>query len=55
MGFTEEIKKEIKKRPRDKLKLKYRGPEPMGGSPSCSKRKVYSNTTLLQETKRNLK
>ena len=48
-------KRKLKKIPRDKRKLKYRGLKPMGCSQSCSKREVYGSTTLLQEIKRNVK
>ena len=36
--------------PRDKLKWKHDDPKPMEHSKSSSKREVYSNTVLHQET-----
>ena len=38
--------------PRDKWKWKYNNPKPMGCSKSSSKRDVYSNTILPQETRK---
>ena len=38
--------------PRDKWKWKHDDPKPMGCSKSSSKREVYSNTTLPQETRK---
>ena len=39
-----------KKIPRDKWKWKHNDPKPMGCSKSSSKREVYSNKILPQET-----
>ncbi len=50
--ITEEIKEKIKKIPRDKWKWKHNNPKPMGYSKSSSKREVYSNTTLPEETRK---
>ena len=50
--ITEEIKEEIKKLPRDKWQQKHDHPKPMGCSKSSSKKEVYSNTSLPQETKK---
>ena len=47
---TEEIKREIKKTSRNKSYWKHDNSKPMGCSKSRSKRKVYSNTILHQET-----
>ena len=49
--ITEEIKEE-KKKLRDKWQWKHDDPNPMGGSKSSSKREVYSNTILHQETRK---
>ena len=49
--ITEEIKGE-KKIPRDKLQWKDNDPKPMGCSKKSSKREVYSNTILPQETRK---
>ena len=49
--ITEEIR-ESKKIPRDKLQQKYDDPKPMGCSKSSSKREVYSNTSIPQETRK---
>ena len=38
--------------PRDKLTGKHNNPKPMGHSKSSSKREVYSDTSLLQETRK---
>ena len=38
--------------PRDKWKWKHNNPKPMGHSKSISKREVYSNTNLPQETRK---
>ena len=38
--------------PREKWKWKHDDPKPMGCSKSSSKREVYSNTTLPQETRK---
>ena len=46
--ITEEIKEEIRN---SKNKWKKKTPKPMGYSKSSSKREVYSNTTLPQETR----
>ena len=50
--LTEEIKEEIKKIPRDKWQRKHDDLIPMGCSKSCSKREVYTNTILPQETRK---
>ena len=44
--------RENKRIPRDKRKWKHNDPKPMGCSKSCSKRVVYSNTVLPQETRK---
>ena len=49
--ITEEIKEEIKKKPRNKWQWKHNDPKPMGCSKISSKREVYSNTILPQETR----
>ena len=49
--ITEEIKEEIKKIPRNKWQWKHYDPKPMWCSKSSSKRDVYSNTILPQETR----
>ena len=41
-----------KKIPRNKWKWKHNGPKPMGCNKSSSKRKVYSNISLPQETRK---
>ena len=38
--------------PRDKWKWKHNNPKPIGYSKSSSKREVYSNTILPQETRK---
>ena len=48
--ITEEIKEETKKKPRDKWKPN--DPKPMGCSKISSKREVYTNTILSQETRK---
>ena len=48
---TEEIKREIKIS-RNKWQWKHDNLKPMGCSKSSSKREVYSNTILLQETRK---
>ena len=48
--ITEEIKGEIKKIPGNKWQWRHDDPKPMGCSKSSSKREVYSNTSLPQET-----
>ena len=50
--ITEEIKEEVKKIPRNKWQWKHDDPKPMGCSKSSSKREVYSNTNLPQETRK---
>ena len=50
---TEEIKREIKIS-RNKWQWKHDNLKPMGCSKSSSKREVYSNTILLQETRKIL-
>ena len=47
---TEEIKREIKKISRNKWQWKHDNSQPMKYSKNCSKREVYSNTILPQET-----
>ena len=49
--ITEEIKEEIKKYQKKKGQWKHDDPNPMGSSKSSSKREVYSNTILPQETR----
>ena len=49
---TEEIKREIKKDPRNKWQWKHDNSKPMECSKSSSKREVYSNTILPQETRK---
>ena len=49
---TEEIKEEIKKIPRNKWKQKHDDSKPMGCSKSNSKREVYDDTSLPQETRK---
>ena len=49
--ITEEIKKKIKKIPRDKRKQKH-NPKPTRHSKSSSRRKVYGNTILPQERRK---
>ena len=49
--ITEEIKEEILKIPRNKWQWKHNNPKPMGCIKSSSKRDVYSNTILAQETR----
>ena len=51
---TEETKREIKKISRNKWQWKQDNPKPMGCSKSSSKREVYSNTILPQETRKTL-
>ena len=46
---TEEMKREIKKIPRNKWQWKHDNAKPRRGSKSSSKREVYSNTILPQE------
>ena len=50
---TEEIKSEIKNFSRNKWQLKHDKSKPMGYSKSSSKREVYSNTSLPQETRKS--
>ena len=50
--ITEEIKEEVKKILRDKWKWKHNDPKPLERSKSSSKREVYSNTILPQETRK---
>ena len=50
-----EITEEIggnQKIPTDKLQWKHNDPKPMGFSKSSSKREVYSNTSLPEETRK---
>ena len=52
---NQEIPEEIRgnqKIPRDKLQWKHDDPKPMGCSKSSSKKEVYSNTSLPQETRK---
>ena len=49
---TEEIKREIKKISRNKWQWKHNNSKPMGCSKSSSKREVYSNTILPQESRK---
>ena len=49
--LTEEIKEENKKIPRNKWQWKHNDPKPMGCNKCSSKREVYSNTILPQETR----
>ena len=49
---TEDIKREIKKIPRNKWQQKPDNSKCMGGSKSSPKREIYSNTILPQETKK---
>ena len=51
--ITEEIKEEIKKMPRDKLKWKHNDSKSIEFSKSSSKRGDYSNTVLSQEIKKS--
>ena len=46
--------RKTKKVPGDKWEQKHNEPKPMGCSKSSSKRKVYGNTSLLQETRQIL-
>ena len=50
---TEEIQREDQKILRSKWQWKRDNSKPMGGSKSCAKREVYSNTILSQETREN--
>ena len=50
--FNEEIEKERKKIPRYKWQWIPDDPKPMGNSKSSSKREVYSNMILPQETRK---
>ena len=52
---NQEITEEIRgnqKIPRDKWQWKHDDPRPMGCSESSSKREVYNNTILSQETRK---
>ena len=49
---TEEIKKEIKEIPRNKWQWKPDNSKPTGCNKSSSKKEVYSNTILPQETRK---
>ena len=49
---TKEIKREIKKNPRNKWQWKHNNSEPMGCNKSSSKREVYSNKIVPQETRK---
>ena len=51
---TEEIKREIKKFLETKWQWKHVNLKPVGCSKSSSKREVYTNTILLQETRKTL-
>ena len=51
--ITEDIKEKIKKKiPRNKWQWKQNDPKRMGCNKSSSKREVYSNTILPQETRK---
>ena len=50
---TEEIKREIKKISRNKWQWKHDNSKPVGCSKSSSKREIYSNTILSQETRKH--
>ena len=50
---TEEIKREIKKKSRNKWQWKHDNSKPVGCSKSSSKREIYSNTILSQETRKH--
>ena len=50
--ITGEIKRGNQKIPRDKWQWKHDDPKPMGCGKSSSKRKVYSYTSLPQETRK---
>ena len=50
--ITEEIKKEIKKKSRNKWQWKHNNWKPMGWSKSSSKREADCNTVLPQETRK---
>ena len=49
---TEEIKREIKKNPRNKWQWKHDNSKPMGCSKSISMREVNSNRILPQEKRK---
>ena len=49
---TEEVKREIRKIPRNKWQWKHDNSKPMGCTKSSPKREVYSNTILPQETRK---
>ena len=49
---TEEIKREIKKNSRNKQQWKHNNSKPMGCNKSSSKREVYSETVIPQETRK---
>ena len=49
---TEEVKREIRKIPRNKWQWKHDNSKPMRWSKSSSKREVYDNTILPQETRK---
>ena len=51
---TEEIKKGNQKISRNKWQRKHDNSKPMGCSKSSSRREVYSNTILPQETRENI-
>ena len=51
---TEEIKREIKKNPRNKWQWKHDNSKPMGCSKSISMREVNSNRILPQQTRKTL-
>ena len=51
--IAEELKEEIKKIPRSKWQQKYNTPKLIACSKSHSKRKVYSNTSPPQETRKS--
>ena len=49
---TEEDKRETKKIPRNEWQWKHDNSKPMGCSKNSSKREVYDNTILPQETRK---
>ena len=50
---TEEIKREIKKNSRNKQQWKHNNSKPMGCNKSSSKREIYSETVIPQETRKH--
>ena len=47
------LKRKLKKKPRDKQKRKHNDPKALRCNKSSSKRKVYVNTILPQETRKS--